>query len=304
MAERAKRPIWRSCHSRSSERPRRRSALGRRAGPSARHRRGRPSGDHAGRRPSGGARGPCGRPGCSRRRLVPREAGVLRLQRVAWGEDRRSTLRAGTWCHASRRWATATPIALDRNPGDLHHSNPDKRRAAFVEAAACVADSVQRIGLPAPVEIDVLRSCVLPGTAKPRAYPRFPVTGQRLQLRSRRTLSATSWSIPSRSLRPGLASCPAVVHGSLSRSQRCVADGARPQARRVLPGPRRVDGLCRCSNGAIFVCGTAVLEQRLYCLEVGRSVPLLALSRQSIRLRSGHHEGDDVRRFARVELAE
>jgi CRISPR-associated protein Csb2 len=109
------------------------------------------------------------------------EAGELELQRVAWGEDRRSTLKPGTWCGPSKRWASATPVALDRNPGDLHQADPEKRRAAFVDATAIVIEAVQRIGLPAPLEVDVLRSCVLPGTAKPRSYPRFPIDQRRPQ---------------------------------------------------------------------------------------------------------------------------
>lgn len=109
------------------------------------------------------------------------QAGELQLQRVAWGDDRRTTLRPVTWCRSSKRWASATPVALDRNPGDLHHVDPEKRRAAFLDATAIVVDAVQRVGLPAPVEVDVLRSCVLPGTAKPRHYPRFPVDQQRAQ---------------------------------------------------------------------------------------------------------------------------
>lgn len=109
------------------------------------------------------------------------DAGELELQRVAWGEDRRSTLQARTWCRASKRWASATPVALDRNPGDLQHPDVEKRAVAFREATESVLEAVKRIGLPAPIEVDVLRSCVLPGTAKPRVYPRFPIDHERPQ---------------------------------------------------------------------------------------------------------------------------
>lgn len=109
------------------------------------------------------------------------DAGTLRLQRVAWGEDRRSTLRAGTWTRSSTRWASATPVALDRNPGDLHHPDAAKREAAFASARDAIITSIERLGLPRPVEVDVVRSCVLSGTAKPRAYPRFPINPQRAQ---------------------------------------------------------------------------------------------------------------------------
>ncbi len=109
------------------------------------------------------------------------DSGTLKLRRDVWGEERRATLRPETWIGPARRWASATPIALDRNPGDLHDPDPERRRAAFHEATAGVVEAVRRIGLPPPIEVDVLRSCVLPGTAKPLHYPRFPVDRQRPQ---------------------------------------------------------------------------------------------------------------------------
>jgi CRISPR-associated protein Csb2 len=110
------------------------------------------------------------------------ESGVLELQLSLTGEDRLFTLRPTTWCRPSRVWVSATPLALDRNPGDLRDSDPAKRNAAFSEAAACVAASLEAIGLQsAGVEIEVSRSCLMPGTAKPRSYPRFPAASDRTQ---------------------------------------------------------------------------------------------------------------------------
>jgi CRISPR-associated protein Csb2 len=108
------------------------------------------------------------------------DAGDLWLRRVAWSEER-ATLDPRTWTRPSCRWATATPIALDRNPGDLHDRDPERRRAAYEVACATVVDATHRIGLPRPIEVDVLRSCVLPGTAKPRLYPRYPSHRDRTQ---------------------------------------------------------------------------------------------------------------------------
>jgi CRISPR-associated protein Csb2 len=102
------------------------------------------------------------------------EAGELLLRRIIWGEDGRTTLRPRTWTRGSRRWASATPVALDRNPGDLHDPDPGARAQAFEAARVSIAEAVHRIGLPPPLEIDVVRSCVLPGTAKPHRHPRFP----------------------------------------------------------------------------------------------------------------------------------
>jgi CRISPR-associated protein Csb2 len=113
--------------------------------------------------------------------LLLGRAGALQLQRVVWGSDRRSTLRSFTWTQAARRWASVTPVALDRNPGNLAHADPEIRRRAFATATASIHEAVRRIGLPAPIEVDVVRSAVLPGAAEPRAYPRFPVDERRAQ---------------------------------------------------------------------------------------------------------------------------
>lgn len=109
------------------------------------------------------------------------EPGCLALQRVAWGEHKNQGLRVGTWCRPSRTWGTATPIALDRNPGDLHDPDPDKRARAFQTAELLVAESAKHIGLPRPALVEVTRSCVLPGTVKPRQFPRFPISREKPQ---------------------------------------------------------------------------------------------------------------------------
>ncbi len=109
------------------------------------------------------------------------DAGTLELQRVAWGEHPRMTLRSTTWTQPSRYWVSATPVALDSNPGDLHDPDATKRAAAFELARESVRTSVLRIGLPQPLEIDVVRSTVLTGSAKPRSFPRFPVETKKLQ---------------------------------------------------------------------------------------------------------------------------
>lgn len=113
--------------------------------------------------------------------LMLGRAGILQLQRVAWGADRRSTLRPSTWSRAATRWASAVPVALDRNPGDLSHRDPRLREQAHAAARATIAEAAKRIGLPAPVEIDVTRAPVLPGSAETRSYPRFPIETRRPQ---------------------------------------------------------------------------------------------------------------------------
>jgi len=101
-------------------------------------------------------------------------AGIYWLRRVAFGESARTTLRSGSWCRPSRVWISATPVALDRNPGELHARDPKKRAAAFEKSEETVARSCEHIGLPRPDYVEVTRSTVLPGGAKPRSFPSFP----------------------------------------------------------------------------------------------------------------------------------
>ena len=107
--------------------------------------------------------------------------GELVLTRIAWGEAPHATLQPRTWTRPSIRWVSVTPVALDRNPGDLHAADPGVRADALMAARKSIGDGIQRIGLPAPVEVDVMRSCVLPGTAPARAYPRFTSGGRKLE---------------------------------------------------------------------------------------------------------------------------
>jgi CRISPR-associated protein Csb2 len=113
--------------------------------------------------------------------LLLGESGVLELERVVWGESSRTTLRATTWARTARQWASVTPVALDQNPGNLHDADPQRRAKAFDEAREIVAQSVERIGLPRPTNVDVVRSAVVSGTAKPRMHPRFPASEQKPQ---------------------------------------------------------------------------------------------------------------------------
>jgi len=112
--------------------------------------------------------------------LLLGDSGALVLRNTAWGEPHGEALEPRSWTRLSTRWVSATPVALDRNPGDLHAADPGARAVALEAARRSIVDGVRRIGLPAPVEIDVVRSCVLPGTAAPQAYPRFAGGASRL----------------------------------------------------------------------------------------------------------------------------
>jgi CRISPR-associated protein Csb2 len=69
---------------------------------------------------------------------------------------------------------SATPIALDRNPGDLYSIDSGQAEEAHREAAATIARACINIGLPTPAAVTVLPSITMPGVAKARQFPPFP----------------------------------------------------------------------------------------------------------------------------------
>jgi CRISPR-associated protein Csb2 len=97
-----------------------------------------------------------------------------RLLLVALEEDAlQSTLLAKTWCARATTWASATPLALDRNPGDLRSSDPKKESAAYAEAEATIATACERIGLPRPRRVTAMPAAPLAGGDKARQFPPF-----------------------------------------------------------------------------------------------------------------------------------
>lgn len=99
--------------------------------------------------------------------------GLLRLQ----VQEERSPLRglqAETWARAALRWGTATPIALDRNPGELWSGTAAQRTAAHQRARQGIEAACARIGLPAPLRIELQRGPVLAGSAPVAAFPAYP----------------------------------------------------------------------------------------------------------------------------------
>jgi CRISPR-associated protein Csb2 len=100
-------------------------------------------------------------------------AGRLTLERLAWGVPQQVSLRPGAWSRPSRHWLSVTPVALDRNPGDLYASDPSKSAAAYQEAAGVVAAACAHVGLPRP-RVEILPSATLSGTIKAKHFPPFP----------------------------------------------------------------------------------------------------------------------------------
>lgn len=107
-------------------------------------------------------------------------AGELLLERVEW-DGVPATLRSGTWCRPARVWHSVTPVALDRNPGDLRARDPEKLNEALGNAAESLRQACERIGLPAPAHIEILPAAPWAGAAKARHYPPFPGEAGRTQ---------------------------------------------------------------------------------------------------------------------------
>ena len=108
-------------------------------------------------------------------RLRMGRAGTMLVQRLVYGQPNLMTLRTSTWTSASHCWVSATPIALDRNPGNLHDRNARKRAKAFAEATKTIQRACTHVRLPQPAYVDVVRAAVLPGTTKPQNFPPFPL---------------------------------------------------------------------------------------------------------------------------------
>lgn len=97
---------------------------------------------------------------------------TIRLRRVEL--PAKSTLRPATWCRPARRFVTATPIALDRNPGNLRSNQQRTAHRASIEAQRYVANACERIGLPRPISVEVSLAPLLPGAQPVHAFLPWP----------------------------------------------------------------------------------------------------------------------------------
>jgi CRISPR-associated protein Csb2 len=88
-----------------------------------------------------------------------------------------TTLSPETWCRPALRWASATPVALDRNPGDLRANDPYKEAAAYAHAEASIALACEHVGLPRPARVVVTPAAPLAGGEKARLFPPFKSGG-------------------------------------------------------------------------------------------------------------------------------
>lgn len=107
-------------------------------------------------------------------------AGELHLERVEWGSGQAS-LRSDVWCRPASVWHSVTPLALDRNPGDLRSRDPRKLAEATSEAVEIVCRACERIDLPRPRYVEILPAAPWAGAAKAGHYPPYPGDAARAQ---------------------------------------------------------------------------------------------------------------------------
>ena len=106
---------------------------------------------------------------------------LLNVERIAWGKPERRSLRQRTWTQAATTWMSVTPVALDRNPGDLRSRDPKKAAKAFLAAESCIADACERIGLPRPATVTILPSVTFSGVEKAAKFPAYPPQADRVR---------------------------------------------------------------------------------------------------------------------------
>lgn len=97
----------------------------------------------------------------------------IRLYDGRWLEQRASleirenppaSLRAEPWTRPARRWASVTPVVLDR-----HYDGPDK----WERAAEGVKDACERIGLPRPLDVLLHSVSLVKGAPRASEFPRL-----------------------------------------------------------------------------------------------------------------------------------
>ena len=126
-------------------------------------------------------------------RLVLGRLGEMRLARAEDGCDDTRAARpdlsqaigAGKRVHVaspaltglSRHWASLTPIALHRNPGNLATREPVAAARAAGDAEQAIADACDHIGLPRPIHVRVARQASFPGIPAASAFMPYPRHG-------------------------------------------------------------------------------------------------------------------------------
>lgn len=86
----------------------------------------------------------------------------------------KKSLSPDLWCKAAARFVTATPIALDKNPGNLRSRQPETARKAVLEAQRHISDACERVVGVRPVSVEVSLAPLLPGAQHVRDFLPWP----------------------------------------------------------------------------------------------------------------------------------
>jgi CRISPR-associated protein Csb2 len=104
--------------------------------------------------------------------LASRTLPPVRFRRVELST--KVSLRPATWCRPAKRFITATPVALDRNPGNLRSNQRGSVHKASIEAQRSIAVACERIGLPRPSFVEISPAPLLSGAQPAHAFSPWP----------------------------------------------------------------------------------------------------------------------------------
>ena len=103
--------------------------------------------------------------------------GVVLLHRQR-GPATLASLRASVWGKPSRRWVSATPVALPRHPGRLGGGTAAARARAWEAAESSVALACTHVGLPEPASVEVSPESFIKGARPTNQFPAFSQNGR------------------------------------------------------------------------------------------------------------------------------
>lgn len=86
----------------------------------------------------------------------------------------KATLDPARWCRAFTRFITATPIALDKNPGNLRSNKDGTSRKAAFEAQQSIGEACLRVVGVRPCSVEVSLAPLLPGAQHVRHFLPWP----------------------------------------------------------------------------------------------------------------------------------
>lgn len=86
----------------------------------------------------------------------------------------KAALDPARWARSSTRFITATPIALDKNPGNLRSNLDGTARKAALEAQQSISDACHHVVGVRPVSVEVSLAPLLPGAQHVRDFLPWP----------------------------------------------------------------------------------------------------------------------------------